>query len=341
MTEWVCVSADTKNVYEEDGGNGKEFTTVVVCGNAAGVVLPPYTIYAAKAVNLLWCQQGLSRAQYVCSAKRWTNEDLFVDWLENLFIAETEHIPRPLLLVMDNLSSHISIKSIELALKHEIILLCLPPNTTHTLQPLDVVTFGSFSSSAISGGFRRAGILPWDGDAMKDKVVRRASSSNILTMNDSLASSILSSLVNEIRTPNVHTNNSNNSSSTNQMDIDLPPSSYRRQVTFDDESSDESDSDMGMYADSSTKQKPINIHYDSDEHLDSSSNQNNGDLASTSSSTSIQLRHTSAIRTIMSSYVRNNNESVQPKPVKLNRRVRIERKFGEDITNGNLLQELK
>ncbi|CAF1329986.1 unnamed protein product [Rotaria sp. Silwood1] len=199
----------------------------------------------------------------------------------------------------------------------------------------------SFSSSAISGGFRRAGILPWDGDAMKDKVVRRASSSNILTMNDSLASSILSSLVNEIRTPNVHTNNSNNSSSTNQMDIDLPPSSYRRQVTFDDESSDESDSDMGMYADSSTKQKPINIHYDSDEHLDSSSNQNNGDLASTSSSTSIQLRHTSAIRTIMSSYVRNNNESVQPKPVKLNRRVRIERKFGEDITNGNLLQELK
>jgi hypothetical protein len=75
---------------------------------------------------------------------------------------------------------------------------------------------------------------------------------------------------------------------------------------------------------------------DSDEHLDCSSNQNNGDLTSTSSSISIRLSPR-----IMTSYVRNNNESVQPKPVRLNRRVRIERKFGEDITNGNLLQELK
>ncbi|CAF2890779.1 unnamed protein product, partial [Rotaria sp. Silwood2] len=199
----------------------------------------------------------------------------------------------------------------------------------------------SFSSGAVHGGFRRAGIWPWDGDAMKDKVVRRASSSNILTTNDLSASSILSSLVDEIRTSNVDTNNSNNSSSAIQMDIDLPPSSSRRQVTFDDDSSDENDLDMDMDIDSSTKKKPTNIHYDSDEHLDSSSNQNNGDLTNTSSSISIQLSPTSTIRTIISSYVRNNNESVQSKPVKLNRRVRIERKFGEDITNGNLLQELK
>ncbi|CAF1292860.1 unnamed protein product, partial [Rotaria sp. Silwood1] len=79
----------------------------------------------------------------------------------------------------------------------------------------------------------------------------------------------------------------------------------------------------------------------SDVHLDCSSEQNNGDLTSTSSSISIRLSPTSAIRTIISSYVRNNNESVQPKPGKLNRRLRIERKFSEDITNGNLLQDLK
>jgi hypothetical protein len=42
----------------------------------------------------------------------------------------------------------------------------------------------SFSSSAVNGGFRRAGIWPWDGDAMKDKVVRQASSSNTLIMNE-------------------------------------------------------------------------------------------------------------------------------------------------------------
>ena len=39
----------------------------------------------------------------------------FVDWLDNLFIIETANLPHPLLLIMDNLPSHISIKAIELA----------------------------------------------------------------------------------------------------------------------------------------------------------------------------------------------------------------------------------
>jgi hypothetical protein len=158
----------------------------------------------------------------------------------------------------------------------------------------------------------------------------------------------------------------------------LPPSSSRRQVTFDDDSSDERYETnqlsyffllyhlfytlviliwtwMLIHQQNKNQRTFIMVRFyqylfdysfcqyilDSDEHLDSSSNQNNGDLTSTLSSTSTRLSPTSAIRTIMSFYVRNNDESVQPKPVKLNRRVRIERKFGEDITNGNLLQELK
>ena len=142
LAEWVCVSADTQAVYEEDGGSGKSFTTVVVSGNAAGDCLPPYTVYAAKNVNAAWCQRGPDRAQYKCSSSGWINEQLFADWFENLFVVETSHIPRPLLLLMDNLPAHISIKMIELALKHQVILMCLPPNTTHALQPLDLTTFG-------------------------------------------------------------------------------------------------------------------------------------------------------------------------------------------------------
>ncbi len=45
---------------------------------------------------------------------------------------------------MDNLSAHMSIKVIELALKHQVILMRLSPNTTYTLQPLDVITFEFF-----------------------------------------------------------------------------------------------------------------------------------------------------------------------------------------------------
>ena len=142
LGEWVCVSNETKLVYEEDGGSGKAFTTVVVAGNAAGMSLPAFVIYGAKSVNPLWTRNGPDRAQYHCSAKGWINEDLFAKWLEHLFIPETASIQRPLLLIMDNLSAHISIKAIEIAQKHGIILLCLPPNTTHALQPFDVCPFG-------------------------------------------------------------------------------------------------------------------------------------------------------------------------------------------------------
>lgn len=140
---WVCVSTETKEVYETDGGSGKAFTTVVLCGSAAGVVLPPMTIYAAKSVNPLWRERGPDRAHYQCSGKGWINEELFTYWFDNVFLVETAFVPRPLLLIMDNLSAHISIKVIEAAQKNQVILLCLPPNTTHALQPLDVATFGS------------------------------------------------------------------------------------------------------------------------------------------------------------------------------------------------------
>jgi hypothetical protein len=106
------------------------------------VVLPPLTIYGAKNVNPMWCTRGPERGQFKCSKKGWITEDLFVDWFQNLFLVETAMLPRPLLLLMDNLSAHISIKIIELAHKHRVILLCFPPNTTHALQPLDVATFG-------------------------------------------------------------------------------------------------------------------------------------------------------------------------------------------------------
>ena len=136
------MSAERKYVYEENGGTGKSFTTIVAAGNAAGKVLPPYVIYGAQNVNQQWCQNGPIGAIYKCSNNGWINSHLFVDWLQNLFVVQTANLPKPILLIMDNLSSHISIESIELAQKHQIILLCLPPNCTHALQPLDLVTFG-------------------------------------------------------------------------------------------------------------------------------------------------------------------------------------------------------
>ena len=49
----------------------------------------------------------------------------------------------------------------------------------------------------------------------------------------------------------------------------------------------------------------------------------------------------SAVQSIVSSYLKNQPVATPTEPKKPNSRVRFERRFGEDITNSNLLSELK
>ncbi len=48
---------------------------------------------------------------------------------------------------------------------------------------LDDLYTNSFSKSTVCGGFQRSGVWPFDDSVMKEKVVRRAISSNHLTTN--------------------------------------------------------------------------------------------------------------------------------------------------------------
>ncbi len=59
-----------------------------------------------------------------------------------------ESIPptRPVLLIQDGHSSHITMETIELARSNEVHLLCLPSHSTHVLNPLDIGVFKSFKS---------------------------------------------------------------------------------------------------------------------------------------------------------------------------------------------------
>lgn len=62
--------------------------------------------------------------------------DIFEQWF-------THHTPagRPLLLLIDGLSRHYNQSFNTKAAHEKVILFCLPPNTTHLLQPLDKSAF--------------------------------------------------------------------------------------------------------------------------------------------------------------------------------------------------------
>ena len=79
-----------------------------------------------------------------CSDSGWVNTELFLTWLQ--FFAQSIPPSRPVLLILDGHSSHVSIQAIECARSNGIHMLCLPAHTTHILQPLDVGVFKSFKS---------------------------------------------------------------------------------------------------------------------------------------------------------------------------------------------------
>ena len=67
---------------------------------------------------------------------------MFQSWFFDrfLFLAPST---RPLLLLMDNHLSHFNPAVIKKAAESGVILTCIPPNTTHLVQPLDRCAFAS------------------------------------------------------------------------------------------------------------------------------------------------------------------------------------------------------
>lgn len=82
------------------------------------------------------------------SPNGWTDDFLCTKWFRKCFIlqATMRKVSNMLILLLyDGHGSHNTIELIELVCEHNIILFCLPPHTTHKLQPLDVNVFGPFT----------------------------------------------------------------------------------------------------------------------------------------------------------------------------------------------------
>ncbi|CAF1323967.1 unnamed protein product [Rotaria sp. Silwood1] len=123
------------------GGSGKANTTVLLTIGADGTCLPPYIIYKSLRLYDKWCPKNvIPGAVFNGTESGWIDENCFYDYLSKLFIPKTGHFPRPLFLIIDNHSTHLSIKTAKLAIQHEIHILCLPPRSTHMLKPLDIYT---------------------------------------------------------------------------------------------------------------------------------------------------------------------------------------------------------
>lgn len=116
--------------------------TVVCTLSAAGGYIPPMFIYPRKRMSPQLEKGGPAGAIYKCSHNGWSNEELFLDWLKHFKDNAKPTEEDPVLLIMDNHGSHISLDSYEVCRANHIHVVSIPPHTSHRLQPLDLSFYG-------------------------------------------------------------------------------------------------------------------------------------------------------------------------------------------------------
>ena len=186
-------------VYSVTSAEKGKTHTIISC------VLSPCMVYPRKRNVPDNLREGAIPGTLFCHTESgWVNKDTFLEWF-NFFL---RNIPpaRPVALILDGHTSHVSIELIELARANDIHILCIPSHTSHVLQPLDVGVFKSFKThfskacgnylakhpgrvittdviasmiaaawpdsftpNNIMGGFRKSGVFPFNPGAIDDK----------------------------------------------------------------------------------------------------------------------------------------------------------------------------
>jgi hypothetical protein len=200
--------------YASQDGN-REFISLLACINAIGVALPPALIYQGESDTLqsTWVEDWSisSTAYFAVSANGWSCNAIGRQWIQSVFHRYTSQNARGRrLLIVDGHSSHVNMEFILLCDRLRILLLILPPHSTHRLQPLDVSLFAplaryytnglnnlmfeslgiisiskrsfwsifwpawqqAFSESNILSGFKKTGIWPFDPSIILSQITK-------------------------------------------------------------------------------------------------------------------------------------------------------------------------
>ena len=133
----------SRTVHEIGGDSGHQYITVLCGGCASGERLPPFILYKGKNIYKRWIEGGPAGTLYGVTDSGWMDAPNYLSWFTKLFLPAVAHLTKtaPVFLIQDGHHSHISLELIRRARDNNIVILCLPPNTTHLLQPFDIAVF--------------------------------------------------------------------------------------------------------------------------------------------------------------------------------------------------------
>ena len=118
--------------------------TLCCAVNALGNAIPPFFVFPRVNFQSQWLATAPpgSAATGHPKATGWMTAENFLEFMKHFELHAKPTAEHPVLMILDNHSSHISIEVLEYAKDHHIIILSFPPHCSHALQPLDRSVFG-------------------------------------------------------------------------------------------------------------------------------------------------------------------------------------------------------
>ncbi|XP_045036644.1 uncharacterized protein LOC116925953 [Daphnia magna] len=175
--------------------------TLACAVSATGNSIPPFFIFPRANFKPHMLNGAPLGSKGTANKSGWMLESTFNDFMDHFISSVRPSKDHPVLLLLDNHSSHLSLAALDLAKKNSVHLLSFPAHCSHKLQPLDVSVYGplkkyntaaqatwmrnnpgrtmtiydipgiinssfplAFTPSNIIAGFQKSGISPFDRD---------------------------------------------------------------------------------------------------------------------------------------------------------------------------------
>lgn len=136
----LCRIVSTKgkrNVNKAVAADKGQTISIACAMSATGNYIPPALIFARKRQNPALMHGAPPGSVSFVSDRGYMTVTLFIEWLQHFKKNASPTQENPVLLILDNHVSHISLEAVTFAKENHIHLLSLPPHSSQKTQPLD------------------------------------------------------------------------------------------------------------------------------------------------------------------------------------------------------------
>jgi hypothetical protein len=213
-TTTVVTSSDRTTRPKLVQPGNREWVTVIQSINSQGWAISPFVIFKGQWHLASWYEKAQLPYGWriAVSENGWTTNEVTLEWLKHFDKCTcTKTVGTYRLLILDGHESHHSAAFEEYCRTNNILALCMPPHSSHLLQPLDVGCFGplkkaysrqienivrtrithiskeafipafieafkaAMTKENIQGGFRGAGLVPYNPEVVMSQLDIRLS----------------------------------------------------------------------------------------------------------------------------------------------------------------------